>query len=80
MFGGDPDRPPPTMAPRSRQYAVMAGILATFVGLAAMLQLVPVTPPQFPGDVATLAVGTLGLFVGGILLGFGVGARRPRTR
>ncbi|MCI4336922.1 MAG: hypothetical protein L3K17_06990 [Thermoplasmata archaeon] len=80
MFGGDPDRPPPTMAPRSRQRAVMLGLLLAFIGLAATIEVVPLAPPQFPGDVAALAIGLVGLLSGGILLGYGVGNRRPRAK
>lgn len=80
MFGGDPDRPPPTMVPRRQQYAVMVGLVLVLVGLAATLLVVPLGPPQFPGDVPALAVALLGLLVGGILLGFALGRRRPRAR
>jgi hypothetical protein len=80
MFGGERDGPPPTMAPRGRQKAVMVGLLFTFIGLVALIEVIPLEPPQFPNDVAALAVGIVGVFIGGILLGYGVGARRPRSR
>lgn len=80
MFGGDPDRPPPTMAPRRQQYAVMTGLLLVFVGIAATILVVPLAPPAFPGDVAPLAVALVGLLAGGICLGYAIGGRRARAR
>lgn len=80
MFGGDPDRPPPTMAPRRQQYAVMGGLLLVFVGIAASLLVVPLSPPAFPNDVGALAVSLVGLLVGGILLGYAIGGRPARAR
>lgn len=80
MFGGDPDRPPPSMAPRRQQYAVMVGLVLVFIGIAAAALVVPLEPPQFPGDVAPFAVALLGLLAGGMLLGYAIGGRRARAR
>lgn len=80
MFGGDPDRPPPTMAPRRQQYAVMLGLLLVLIALAAAVLVIPLAPPQFPGDLAPTAVALLGLLAGGILLGYAIGGRAARRR
>lgn len=80
MFGGDPDRPPPAMVPRRLQYAIMGGLFLVLIGLAATLLVVPLAPPRFPGDLPALGAALLGLLVGGILLGYALGGRRPRHR
>lgn len=53
----------------------MVGLLATFVGLAGLVVAIPLKPPDFPGNLAPLAVGLVGLWVGGILLGYALGIR-----
>jgi len=57
----------------------MVGLLLTFVGLAALSVVLPTSTPSFPGDIAPFAAGVVGLFAGGILLGFGLGVRRRRS-
>ena len=54
----------------------MVGLLATFIGLVGLVLAIPFQPPDFPGNLGPLAVALVGLWVGGILLGYALGIRR----
>lgn len=62
-----------------RQATVVVGLLVAFGGLAVLVASPDLTP-VLQRDLPSLAVGLVGLFVGGLLLGLGrarPGARHP---
>lgn len=70
-------------AHRSRrrvQAAVAVGLVTTFVGLASITVVLPVPIAASGAAFGLLAVGVVGLFVGGSLLGFAAAAARAVRR
>jgi hypothetical protein len=63
-----------------RQRRVVAGLLLTFVGLFLLVYLLPVAPGALALALPVAAAGALALWVGGILMGVGMGERRRRAR
>ena len=63
-------------ASRTPQAVVVAGLLITFIGLAAVTAVLPAGLALSAAAFGLLAVGVVGLFAGGSLLGFAVAANR----
>ncbi|HZY91574.1 MAG TPA: hypothetical protein VFG07_02185 [Thermoplasmata archaeon] len=66
----------PPRASRRRQGLVMLGLLVTFVALGSVALGLPTAIALSGPGVGYLALGSVGLFVGGGLLGYAAGARR----
>jgi hypothetical protein len=59
---------------------VLGGLLLTFGGLLFLVLLAPASLGALPRGLLWLALGALGLWVGGILMGHGMGTPPRRRR
>lgn len=62
-----------------RQRRVVVGLLLTFFGLFLFVYLLPVAPGALAHLLPVAAGGALALWVGGILMGMGMGEKRRRA-
>ena len=60
-----------------RGWTIMGGVAVTLVGVLAVYASFPFDSPDAGRALAALALGVWGLWLGGILLGFGLGRRSP---
>ncbi|MGI0131796.1 MAG: hypothetical protein ACREDK_01675 [Thermoplasmata archaeon] len=62
----------------ARQRKVVAGLLLTFGGLFLLVGVLPVATDPLLRDLPLVGAGVLALWIGGILMGNGMGRRGPR--
>ncbi|HEV2450007.1 MAG TPA: hypothetical protein VGU43_06340 [Thermoplasmata archaeon] len=74
------DSPPASAAKdeRRRQRLVMLGLLVTLIGAAALWLGFPIDSSALVRSTPFVAIGALGLWIGGILLGAARSGRRAR--
>jgi hypothetical protein len=70
---------PPGRAERRRQRVIMVGLLLTLVGIGALWLAIPTDAGELTRGAPFLAIGAVGLWAGGLLLGFGGRSRRSRA-
>lgn len=77
---GSPTTPGSVEYSRRRQRWVMLGLLLTIIGLILVALLFPSDPQAVTSDLPYIAAGLVALWVGGILMGLGMGMRVRQRR